>query len=40
MRGIVRLKMGDTAGQSDIEEALARQPSLQRDFARWGIAEG
>ena len=38
MRGIVRLEMGDTGGRRDIEEALARQPSLERDFARWGIA--
>ena len=37
LRGLVRLQLGDTGGKRDIEEALVRQPSLQRDFARWGI---
>ncbi len=37
LRGLVRLQLGDSDGRRDIEEALARQPSLQRDFARWGI---
>lgn len=37
LRGLVRLELGDTGGRRDIEEALARQPSLARDFARWGI---
>ncbi|MEO6042230.1 MAG: hypothetical protein ABIP41_10040, partial [Croceibacterium sp.] len=38
MRGIVRREMGDREGDSDIREALARQPSLERYFARFGIA--
>ncbi|AKH41262.1 tetratricopeptide (TPR) repeat protein/transglutaminase-like putative cysteine protease [Altererythrobacter atlanticus] len=38
MRGIVRREMGDRkAGEADIRAALARQPSLERFFARFGI---
>lgn len=37
LRGLVRLEIGDGGGRRDIEEALARQPSLQREFAKWGI---
>ena len=38
LRGLVRLEMGDKGGRADIEEALVRQPSLAREFAKWGIA--
>lgn len=37
MRGIVRQQMGDSEGRRDIRAALARQPSLERFFARFGI---
>ncbi|HEY6816423.1 MAG TPA: DUF3857 domain-containing protein [Croceibacterium sp.] len=37
MRGVVRRELGDRAGEEDIREALARQPSLARDYARFGI---
>jgi tetratricopeptide (TPR) repeat protein len=37
MRGVVRRELGDRAGQDDIREALARQPSLAREYARFGI---
>jgi len=37
LRGLVRLEMGDSAGRSDVEEAMLRQPSLERTFKRWGI---
>lgn len=38
MRGVVRSAMGDRGGQQDIRTALTRQPSLERYFARFGIA--
>src|SRR5690606_19158803 len=38
LRGIVRREMGDRGGERDIREALARQPSLARNYARFGIA--
>jgi tetratricopeptide (TPR) repeat protein/transglutaminase-like putative cysteine protease len=37
MRGVVRRELGDRAGEEDIREALARQPSLAREYARFGI---
>ncbi|HEU4650390.1 MAG TPA: DUF3857 domain-containing protein [Croceibacterium sp.] len=37
MRGVVRRELGDRAGEDDIREALARQPSLARQYARFGI---
>jgi tetratricopeptide (TPR) repeat protein len=37
MRGVIRRELGDRAGEDDIREALARQPSLARDYARFGI---
>jgi tetratricopeptide (TPR) repeat protein/transglutaminase-like putative cysteine protease len=37
MRGVVRRQLGDRAGEEDIREALARQPSLAREYARFGI---
>ena len=37
MRGIVRRELGDRDGDKDIREALARQPSLARTYARFGI---
>ena len=37
LRGLVRLEMGDAAGRNDVEQALLRQPSLERTFKRWGI---
>jgi tetratricopeptide (TPR) repeat protein len=37
MRGVVRRELGDRAGEDDIREALARQPSLAREYARFGI---
>ena len=38
MRGVVRRELGDRGGEQDIREALARQPSLERAYARYGIA--
>ena len=37
MRGVVRRAMGDRGGQDDIRAALAREPSLERLYARFGI---
>ena len=37
MRGVVRRELGDRAGEEDIREALARQPSIAREYARFGI---
>ena len=37
LRGLVRMAMGDEDGRRDVEEALARQPSLKRRFATWGL---
>lgn len=37
LRGIVRKELGDRDGEDDIREALARQPSLARHYARFGI---
>jgi len=37
MRGVVRRELGDKAGEADIRNALQRQPSLERFFARFGI---
>jgi tetratricopeptide (TPR) repeat protein len=37
MRGVVRRELGDRAGEDDIREALARQPSIAREYARFGI---
>jgi tetratricopeptide (TPR) repeat protein/transglutaminase-like putative cysteine protease len=37
MRGVVRRELGDRAGEDDIREALARQPSIARQYARFGI---
>jgi len=37
MRGVVRRELGDRGGERDIREALARQPSLERNYARFGI---
>lgn len=37
MRGIVRRELGQRGAEEDIADALARQPSLERYFARFGI---
>ncbi|MBO9516800.1 MAG: DUF3857 domain-containing protein [Porphyrobacter sp.] len=37
MRGVVKREMGDRGGENDIREALARQPSIERHYARYGI---
>ena len=37
MRGVVRRAMGDRGGQDDIRAALARAPSMERLYARFGI---
>lgn len=37
MRGVVRRELGDREGEKDIREALARDPSLEREYARFGI---
>jgi tetratricopeptide (TPR) repeat protein len=37
LRGVVRAAMGDGGGQEDIRQALLRQPSLARFYARYGI---
>jgi tetratricopeptide (TPR) repeat protein len=37
MRGVVRRAMGDRGGQDDIRAALARAPSLERTYERFGI---
>jgi tetratricopeptide (TPR) repeat protein/transglutaminase-like putative cysteine protease len=37
MRGVVRRAMGDGGGQADIRAALARAPSLERLYERFGI---
>jgi tetratricopeptide (TPR) repeat protein len=37
MRGVVRLQLGDSGGAQDVEEALAREPSLKRSYGRFGI---
>jgi tetratricopeptide (TPR) repeat protein len=38
LRGIVRTAMGDAGGREDIRQALLRQPSLERFYARFGIS--
>jgi tetratricopeptide (TPR) repeat protein/transglutaminase-like putative cysteine protease len=40
MRGVVRRAMGDRGGQEDIRAALAREPSLELLYARFGIDVG
>jgi tetratricopeptide (TPR) repeat protein len=37
LRGIVRIAMGDAGGKEDIRQALLRQPSVERFYARFGI---
>ncbi|MEL7197376.1 MAG: DUF3857 domain-containing protein [Pseudomonadota bacterium] len=37
LRGIVRLEQGDTGGQSDIDNALARDPTLRPTYRQWGF---
>lgn len=37
MRGVVRREMGDRGGEADIRAALAREPSLELLYARFGI---
>lgn len=37
MRGIVRRELGQAGAEADIAQALARQPSLEHYFARFGI---
>lgn len=37
MRGVVRRAMGDRGGEEDIRVALARSPSLERLYERFGI---
>jgi tetratricopeptide (TPR) repeat protein len=37
LRGVVRTAMGDAGGREDIRQALLRQPSLERFYARFGI---
>ncbi len=38
MRGVVRRAMGDAKGAEDVAAALAREPSLERKYARYGIS--
>lgn len=38
MRGVVRRALGDMGGERDIATALARQPSLERAYGRYGIS--
>ncbi|MXO59162.1 DUF3857 domain-containing protein [Altererythrobacter salegens] len=38
MRGVVRKAMGDKKGSDDIAAALARDPSLERKYAHYGIS--
>jgi hypothetical protein len=40
LRGVVRLKKGDRAGQEDIETALRMSPHLAEFYARHGVAPG
>ncbi|MCA1661396.1 MAG: hypothetical protein LC648_04250 [Novosphingobium sp.] len=37
LRGVIRKKMGDPAGDADIAEALRRQPGLKREYASYGL---
>ena len=35
LRGLIRLEQGDKGGQADVDEALARDPSLRAQFNQW-----
>lgn len=37
LRGLIRLEQGDNGGQADVDEALARDPSLKLEFNQWGF---
>ncbi len=37
LRGIIRLEEGDSGGQVDIDNALARDPSLRATYRQWGF---
>ncbi|MEP0391294.1 DUF3857 domain-containing protein [Erythrobacter sp.] len=37
LRGFVKLELGDKEGKVEIEEALARSPSLAANFRKWGF---
>tara|TARA_A100001391_G_scaffold114041_1_gene76811 strand:- start:10175 stop:12961 length:2787 start_codon:yes stop_codon:yes gene_type:complete len=38
LRGIIRREAGDTGGQEDIDEALARSPAIGKVYRRFGFA--
>ncbi|MEP5938748.1 MAG: DUF3857 domain-containing protein [Erythrobacter sp.] len=37
LRGLIRLERGDKGGQSDIDDALARDPEIGLTYRRWGF---
>ena len=37
LRGLIRGRMGDRAGEQDITEALRRRPGLRREYAAYGL---
>lgn len=37
LRGIIRLEKGDRKGQTDIDDALAREPTLRATYRQWGF---
>ncbi|KWV93215.1 hypothetical protein AUC45_03600 [Erythrobacter sp. YT30] len=37
LRGLIRLEEGDKGGQEDIDNALARDPSLRPTYRQWGF---
>ncbi len=37
LRGVIRNKMGEKAGASDIAEALRRRPGLRKEYADYGL---
>ena len=38
MRGVVKLKLGDTAGgQTDIAAAEKASPGITAEYAKWGV---
>ncbi|MEL7190644.1 MAG: tetratricopeptide repeat protein, partial [Pseudomonadota bacterium] len=37
LRGLIRLEEGDKGGQADIDDALARDPSMRETYRLWGF---
>jgi tetratricopeptide (TPR) repeat protein len=37
LRGLIRIAQNDKGGRADIDEALAREPTLREHYRRWGF---